>query len=62
MNPAREVKTRDFLAPRKTPAFVEREVQKLLRAVEISAYTGLRDRAPLATLAYTLARFCRWIT
>jgi site-specific recombinase XerD len=39
-----------------TPAFVEGEVQKLLNAVETSTQTGLRDRALLATLAYTFAR------
>ena len=32
------------------------EVQKLLHTVEISTHTGLRDRALLATLAYTFAR------
>ena len=40
----------------KTPAFVEGEVQKLLNAIETYTYTGLRDRALLATLAYTFAR------
>ena len=39
-----------------TPAFVEGEVQKLLNGVETFTHTGLRDRALLATLAYTFAR------
>ena len=57
MNPAREVKTERFSRTEgKTPAFVEGEVQKLLNAVETSTHTGLRDRALLATLAYTFAR------
>src|SRR5215813_13268649 len=57
MNPAREVKTERFSRTEgKTPAFVEGEVQRLLNAVEISTHTGLRDRALLATLAYTFAR------
>jgi site-specific recombinase XerD len=57
MNPAREVKTERFSRTEgKTPAFVEGEVQKLLNAVESYTHTGLRDRALLATLAYTFAR------
>ena len=57
MNPAREVKTERFSRTEgKTPAFVEGEVQRLLNAVETSTHTGLRDRALLATLAYTFAR------
>src|SRR5258705_6428968 len=57
MNPAREVKTERFSRTEgKTPAFVEGEVQKLLNTVETSTHTGLRDRALLATLAYTFAR------
>src|SRR6516225_2458976 len=57
MNPAREVKTERFSRTEvKTPAFVEGEVQKLLNAVETSTHSGLRDRALLATLAYTFAR------
>jgi site-specific recombinase XerD len=57
MNPAREVKTERFSRTEgKTPAFVEGEVQKLLNAVETFTHTGLRDRALLATLAYTFAR------
>ena len=56
-NPAREVKTERFSRTEgKTPAFVDGEVQKLLDTVEISTHTGLRDRALLATLAYTFAR------
>jgi site-specific recombinase XerD len=39
-----------------TPAFVEGEVQKLLNEVETFTHTGLRDRALLATPAYTFAR------
>jgi site-specific recombinase XerD len=39
-----------------TPAFVEGEGQKLLNGVETFTPSGLRDRAPLATLAYTFAR------
>jgi site-specific recombinase XerD len=57
MNPAREVKTKRFSRTEgKTPAFVAGEVQKLLNGVEIFTHTGLRDRALLATLAYTFAR------
>jgi site-specific recombinase XerD len=57
MNPAREVKTERFSRTEgKKPAFVEREVQTLLNAVETSTHTGLRDRALLGTLAYTFAR------
>ena len=57
MNPAREVKTEKFSRTEgKTPAFVEGEVQKLLNGVETFTHTGLRDRALLATLAYTFAR------
>ena len=40
----------------KTPAFVDGEVQRLLDAIDASTHTGLRDRALLATLAYTFAR------
>ena len=40
----------------KTPAFVDGEVQKLLDTIEIFNHVGLRDRALLATLAYTFAR------
>src|SRR5580693_10407342 len=57
MNPAREVKTERFSRTEgKTPAFVDGEVQRLLDAVETSTHTGLRDRALLGTLAYTVAR------
>ena len=57
MNPAREVKTERFSRTEgKTSAFIEGEVQKLLNAVEIYTHTGLRDRALLATLAYTFTR------
>ena len=55
MNPAREVKTERFSRTEgKTPAFVDGEVQRLLDVVETSAHTGLRDRALLGVLAYTL--------
>jgi site-specific recombinase XerD len=57
MNPAREVKTERFSRTEgKTPAFVEGEVQKLLNAIKTFTHTGLRDRALLATPAYTFAR------
>jgi len=57
MNPAREVKTEKFSRTEvKTPAFVDGEVQKLLDTIEIFTHVGLRDRALLATLAYTFAR------
>ncbi|HWY93049.1 MAG TPA: hypothetical protein VNY04_09110 [Chthoniobacterales bacterium] len=55
MNPAREVKTERFSRTEgKTPAFVDGEVQKLLDAIETSTHTGLRDRALLGVLAYTI--------
>lgn len=57
MNPAREVKTERFSrTERKTPAFVEGEVQRLLNVIETSKHRGMRDRALLGTLAYTFAR------
>jgi site-specific recombinase XerD len=55
MNPGREVKTEKFLRTEgKTPAFAEGDVQRLLDAIETFTHTGLRDRALLDTLAYTL--------
>jgi site-specific recombinase XerD len=57
MNPAREVKTQRFSRTEgKTPAFVDGEVQTLLKTIEPSTHVGLRDRAVLGTLAYTFAR------
>src|ERR1700674_5662576 len=57
MNPAREVKTERFSRTEgKTPAFVDGEVQKLLDTIETSSHISLRDRALLATLAYSFAR------
>jgi integrase/recombinase XerD len=38
------------------PAFHEGEVATLLAAIDSSTPVGLRDRALLATLAYTFAR------
>src|ERR1700720_1704491 len=57
MNPAREVKTERFSRTEgKARAFVEGEVQKLLDTIETSSHTSLRDRALLATLAYSFSR------
>jgi hypothetical protein len=57
MNPAREVQTERFSRLNgKTPAFHEGEVATLLAAIDSSTPVGLRDRALLATLAYTFAR------
>src|SRR5260370_1578227 len=57
MNPAREVKTERFSRTEgKTPAFLEGEVQTLLTFIQPTTHTSLRDRALLATLAYTFAR------
>ena len=57
MNPARAVNTERFSRTGgETPAFVERDVQKLLNTAETSTHTGLRDRALLGVLAYTFAR------
>jgi integrase/recombinase XerD len=54
MNPAREVQTERFSRLNgKTPAFHEGEVATLLAAIDPSTPVGLRDRALLATLAYT---------
>jgi site-specific recombinase XerC len=55
MNPAREVKTEKFSRTEgKTPAFDTEQVQKLLDKIDASNKVGLRDRALLGTLAYTL--------
>jgi integrase/recombinase XerD len=57
MNPAREVQTERFSRiDGKTPAFAEGEIQQLLNSINVSDSIGLRDRAFLATLAYTFAR------
>ena len=45
MNPAREVKTRNFPEPRQNPAFDTEQVQKFLEKIETSNEVGLRDRA-----------------
>src|SRR4030088_1790154 len=57
INPAREVKTPKFSRTEgKTPAFSAEEVQKVLDSIDPSHVVGRRDRALLATLAYTFAR------
>jgi integrase/recombinase XerD len=57
INPAREVKTLQFSRTEgKTPAFATVEVHKVLDSIDTSHVGGLRDRALLATLAYTFAR------
>ena len=57
INPAREVKTPKFSRTEgKTPAFSTEEVQKVLASVDTSHVIGHRDKAFLATLAYTFAR------
>jgi site-specific recombinase XerD len=57
INPAREVKTPKFSRTEgKTPAFSTEEVQKILASVDTSHVVGHRDKAFLATLAYTFAR------
>jgi site-specific recombinase XerD len=57
INPAREVKTPRFSRTEgKTPAFSTEEVQKVLESVDTSHVIGWRDKAFLATLAYTFAR------
>jgi site-specific recombinase XerD len=57
INPAREVKTPQFSRTEgKTPAFSTEEVQKVLKAIDTSHVVGHRDKALLATLAYTFAR------
>jgi integrase/recombinase XerD len=57
INPAREVKTPKFSRTEgKTPAFSTEEVQKVLASIDTSHVVGQRDKALLATLAYTFAR------
>jgi site-specific recombinase XerD len=57
MNPAREVKTPKFSRTEgKTPAFSNGEVRRVLESIDTSHVVGLRDKALLATLAYTFAR------
>jgi site-specific recombinase XerD len=57
INPAREVKTPKFSRTEgKTPAFSTEEVQKVLKTIDTSHVVGHRDKALLATLAYTFAR------
>src|ERR1700737_1439669 len=57
INPAREVKTPKFSRTEgKTPAFSTEEVQKLLTSIDTSHVVGHRDKALLATLAYTFGR------
>jgi site-specific recombinase XerD len=57
MNPAREVKTPRFSRKEgKTPAFARDEVRFLLGSIDTSDVIGHRDKALLATLAYTCSR------
>jgi integrase/recombinase XerD len=57
INPAREVKTPKFSRTEgKTPAFSTEEVHKVLDSIDASHVVGHRDKALLATLAYTFAR------
>jgi site-specific recombinase XerD len=57
INPAREVKTPKFSRTEgKTPAFSTEEVHKVLDSIDTSHVVGHRDKALLATLAYTFAR------
>src|ERR1700722_5904281 len=57
INPAREVKTPKFSRTEgKTPAFSTEEVHKVLASIDTSHVVGHRDKAILATLAYTFAR------
>ena len=57
INPAREVQTPKFSRVEgKTPAFSTEEVQKVLESIDINHVVGHRDKAFLATLAYTFAR------
>jgi site-specific recombinase XerD len=57
INPAREVKTPKFSRTEgKTPAFSTEEVHKVLESIDTSHVVGHRDKALLATLAYTFAR------
>ena len=57
INPAWEVKTPRFSRTEgKTPAFSTEEVQKVLASIDTSHVVGHRDKAFLATLAYTFVR------
>ena len=57
MNPARDVRSPKFSRIEgKTPAFETEEVQKILSGIDVSNLIGLRDKALIATLAYTFAR------
>jgi site-specific recombinase XerD len=57
INRAREVKAPKFSGSEgKTPAFSTEEVQKVLQSIDTSHVVGHRDKALLATLAYTFAR------
>ena len=57
MNPAREVKTKKFSRTEgKTPAFAPEQVRTLLKSIDTSHPIGHRDKALLATLAYTCSR------
>ena len=57
MNPAREIKTPRFSRKEgKTPAFARDEVRTVLDSIDTSHVVGHRDKALLATLAYTCTR------
>lgn len=57
MNPAREVKTERFSRKEgKTPAFDREQVRLLLNSIGTATPVGHRDKALLATLAYTCSR------
>ena len=57
VNPAREVKTKKFSRTEgKTPAFSAEQVRTLLKSIDTSHPIGHRDKALLATLAYTCSR------
>ena len=57
INLAREVKTPKFSRTEgKTPAFSAEQVRTLLKSIDTSHVIGHRDKALLATLAYTCSR------
>jgi len=57
MNAAREVKTERFSRKDgKTPAFARDEVRTVLDSIDTNSVVGHRDKALLATLAYTCSR------
>jgi integrase len=57
INPARDVRSPKFSRVEgKTPAFETEEVQKILNTIDVSDLIGLRDKALIASLAYTFAR------